>query len=219
MNRFRDTQPDRNSRRLDQGKAQRRAQTLLGLELLENRQLLAFAGSAPPVWHATTQDPLDAQNGPLANAGPILIQVYKEFQTFKAAATDQPIDSFQPSNQNLQTRSGLVGISVSGYGDIKTLVNLLTASNIGMFVTAQDSQFGIVEGFTSPASFVKIASLQTQVSGQNVGVVNLSPLLKPVTMGKVLPVTRQLLFGISQMSCPTILSTASRLMELGSRLV
>ena len=184
MNRFRDTQPDRNSRRLDQGKAQRRAQTLLGLELLENRQLLAFAGSAPPVWHATTQDPLDAQNGPLANAGPILIQVYKEFQTFKAAATDQPIDSFQPSNQNLQTRSGLVGISVSGYGDIKTLVNLLTASNIGMFVTAQDSQFGIVEGFTSPASFVKIASLQTQVSGQNVGVVNLSPLLKPVTMGQ-----------------------------------
>jgi len=51
------------------------------VESLEQRRLLD-ASSNNPVWRATTNDVYDVKNGPMANLGPELITVYKEFSQY-----------------------------------------------------------------------------------------------------------------------------------------
>ena len=185
MSRFQESQPDRNLRRRWRSQAQRRSHALLGLDLLENRQLLAVPGSAPPAWHPTSQDPLNVQNGPLANAGTQIIQAYQDYLKFKVASGGSvPLSQFQPSNTMLMTRSGLLGVNVSIYGDTTALVKVLSdPAGIAMTVTQSDATLGLIEGYVSPANLVSLAQLATTINGQPAGVVSYGPMDKPMTSG------------------------------------
>ena len=183
MGSFNENHPDRDPKRGLRNKRLRRAQSLLGMESLEQRQLLAFAGAAPPAWHPTSQNPLDATNGPLANAGPPLIQVYQDYQNWQIAHNGKPIDLFTPSNSQLMTKSGLVGVEVSVYGDTAGMVNALSGASVGMYVTTSDSHYGLIDGYVSPANLLKLAQFKTTVNGKAAGVVSLQAMFKPITMG------------------------------------
>ncbi len=183
MGSFNENHPDRDPKRGLRNKRLRRAQSLLGMESLEQRQLLAFAGAAAPAWHPTSQNPLDATNGPLANAGPPLIQVYQDYQNWQIAHNGKPIDLFTPSNSQLMTKSGLVGVEVSVYGDTAGMVNALSGASVGMYVTTSDSHYGLIDGYVSPANLLKLAQFKTTVNGKAAGVVSLQAMFKPITMG------------------------------------
>jgi hypothetical protein len=182
MGSFKVNEPDRNPERRRRSKSHRRNRTIIDFESLENRQLLAFPGSGPPTWQPTDlQNPLDAHNGPLANAGPQLIRVYQDYQSFKESG--KPLDFFQPSDPTIVTRSGLVGVTVSVYGDTAGMATALSDPSIGMFVTQTDTHFGLIAGYVAPSSLIALARFQTTINGQPAGVVNLQPIQKPVVYG------------------------------------
>src|SRR5262245_12419392 len=69
----------------------------LFLEALESRTLLD-GGGVPRPW-LTNNNLADTQNGPMANAGPLLIKAYQDYQAY--LATGQR-DSFATSGSNSQ---------------------------------------------------------------------------------------------------------------------
>jgi hypothetical protein len=159
------------------GRNRRAKRSPLHLESLEDRLLLN--GDTPPAWRPTSQNVADVKNGPMANAGPDLIKVYQEYQAYKQSG--RPLDNFKPSNTRITVRSGLIGVTVKGYGDINALATQLSGGNIGMFVTGKDAAFKMIEGFVSPDKLVTLARYEQVINNQRVlGVVGLRPMYNPV---------------------------------------
>ena len=90
---------------------------------------------------ATTTDPSDIQNGPLAKAGQDLITIYEEFTQQGGSA------KFTSSEAGVIKIVGTsVGVDVhSAGGNFANLVSAMTG--LGMQVQAQNATYGVVEGF------------------------------------------------------------------------
>ena len=174
---------DRNLKRAPRSRRLRRALIFQGMESLEERQLLAFAGSAAPAWHPTSTDPLDVQSGPLANAGPDLIKVYQEYQAYKLTHEDSPVDRFRPTDTQIMSQRGMVGVEVSVYGDTAGMVKILSDASVGLVITASDTHYGLVDGYVNPANLITLAQFKTTFNGEVAGVVGVSPIFKPETNG------------------------------------
>src|SRR5687768_4329890 len=87
-----------------------------GVESLEDRQLLD--GAAPQAWQPSNGNLADVVNGPMANAGQVLNQVYQEYQAYLASGGR---DQFHTSAQNTYRQfiyfgGDWVGVSVQGRG-------------------------------------------------------------------------------------------------------
>ncbi len=89
---------------------------------------------------ATSSDPGDIQNGPLAKAGQDLITIYEEFEQQGGSST------FTSSEAGVVRIVGTsVGVDVhSAGGNLANLVSAMTA--LGMQVQAQNATDGVVEG-------------------------------------------------------------------------
>ncbi len=156
------------SKRRD-GDPRRRRQGRPRLEFLENRRLLAGVGTNPGVtWHPTSTDPYDVQNGPLANLGKDLIQVYHDFATYSQAGDKGTFTSSRASTLFIQGTS--VGVDIRGYGDFASFQQSL--KTIGVTVLATDARLNIVEGNIPIAALPQLASL-SQLIGAN-------PIYRPV---------------------------------------
>jgi len=116
---------------------------------------------------ATTTDPGNIQNGPLAKAGQDLITLYEDFQKQGGSAT------FTSSEQGVVRIVGTsVGVDVhSAGGNFGSLVSAMTA--LGMQVQAKDATHGIIEGLLPIGQLVSAA--------QNSQTLSLSPVYIPHT--------------------------------------
>ena len=101
---------------------------------------------------ATTSDPGDIENGPLAKAGQDLITIYEEFEQQGGSST------FTSSEAGLVRIVGTsVGVDVhSTGGSFANLVSAMTA--LGMQVQAQNATDGIVEGLLPIGQLVAAAA-------------------------------------------------------------
>jgi len=89
---------------------------------------------------ATTNNPGDTENGPLAKAGQDLITIYEEFQQQGGSAT---FTSSEAGSVEIEGTSVGVDIHSAG-GNFANLVSAMTA--LGMKVQTQDATHGIIEG-------------------------------------------------------------------------
>jgi len=114
---------------------------------------------------ATTSDPGNIQNGPLAKAGQDLITIYEDFQNQGGSAT------FTSSEKGVVRIVGTsVGVDVhSAGGNFDSLVSAMTA--LGMQVQAKDATHGIIEGLLPIGQLVSAA--------QNSQTLSLSPTYIP----------------------------------------
>ncbi len=141
-------------------KGQRAGRDILGMEKLENRTLLT---SVPILWHPTTTNLADAQNGPMANAGTTLIGVYEAFT--KGGATTAQLQS---SNPLLIFQGSSVNVSVNwnGSGNFTDYQNYL--KNLGMQTQAVSATYGIVSGWLPINQLPTVAQMpQTMSLHQN----------------------------------------------------
>jgi large repetitive protein len=134
------------------------------IESLEDRTLLD-ANTSSIIWHPTDTNTADVKNGPLANSGQLLVNLYQAFQ--------QNSDSGQLAKQFplMYIGNGEIGVDIKGTGDLTSFVQSLT--NLGMQVTATDATREIVEGVIPISNLVSVATAAQTV--------NLNPILKPKT--------------------------------------
>ena len=114
-----------------------RRRGLLNLEwLLEERVLLSV------VWHPKSTNLADVENGPMANLGSQLINLYEAFQggqtNSSALAKQFPLDQFQGD-------SVLMGLTA--YTDFQGFETSL--SNLGMQIVDTNPTDGLVDGWTA----------------------------------------------------------------------
>ncbi len=153
------------------GKATPGRQSFPRIESLEERRLLTGGGGSSgvpaPLWTPTSTNLFDAQNGPMANLGVGLVNIYKAYvQGGDSAAALQsqfPEDEFQ---------NGMVGLQLKSLGgDFSQYISQLT--DVGMNITTSSTAYGLVEGFAPINALPSIAELaQTQSGSAN---------MKPVT--------------------------------------
>jgi hypothetical protein len=134
----------------------------LRLESLEERVLLA---QLP--WQPTSSNLADVQNGPMANAGQDLINIYQAY--LSAGNTTNLASQFS----QIKFGAGTVGVDINwnGSGDFNGYTNALT--NLGMQVTTTSATYGIVEGFLPVAQLPTVAEEPQTLS--------LTPIYKPQT--------------------------------------
>ena len=150
------------------GDPRRRRQSVLAMELLENRRLLAATPSSS-TWHPTDSNLLDAQNGPMANLGPDSIKVYSQFLTYVAAGAK---GTFNPTTTAPIEFVGVdMGIDIRGTGSLTTYIKSLQSE--GMVVTAFVASIDLVEGYVPPQDLPQIAENPLTVGGL--------PMYKPVS--------------------------------------
>ena len=142
------------------GSQDRRRQALPNLESLENRRLLTGPGDGVRLWQPTSADIGDIKNGPLANAGDKLIQVYQNYQKYTDAGFS---GSFATSKYNTATDIRMAGdyvaIGTYGIGDLPTYANRLRS--LGMIIAGADLPSGLVEGIVPIAQLPALAGLST----------------------------------------------------------
>jgi len=118
-------------------KKQARRQNFLWLESLESRTLLSLGN---PYYVPTTTNLADAENGPMANLGTDLVNIYESFENGQcsaaALATEYPDYEFQGNS---------VMVGLSSNGDFPELQ--AQASNLGMQVIASDPSVQLIEGW------------------------------------------------------------------------
>lgn len=121
------------------------------LESLEDRRLLAG-----PAWTATSTDPYDVQNGPLAPLGATLINVFHDLNTqladTKVAASYTPPKKF---TDQIYFSGSSVGVSARGTGDFAAFQKALTG--LGMRITATAPTSNLVEGFIPVSALPRLA--------------------------------------------------------------
>ena len=119
----------------------------LKLEFLEERVLLA---TTP--WLPTSSNLADIQNGPMANAGQDLINIY---QASLSGGTSTLASQFQ---HDRSSSGGMVGIDTNwnGSGDFNAYITGM--KNLGMQVTATSATYGIVEGFLPVSQLPTVAA-------------------------------------------------------------
>ena len=127
------------NRRRDKKNAKR--QGFPRLEWLEGRVLLSGGGGGNPVWKPTSTNLADVQNGPMANMGQELIDVYQTFLNSGGDVSQLPAKF--PLLQ-FKGNSVLVGVN-SGGGDFNQFTSSLT--NLGMQITASSTYYGLDEGY------------------------------------------------------------------------
>ncbi|MHC5542117.1 S8/S53 family peptidase, partial [Singulisphaera rosea] len=137
----------------------RREREILNFEALEERTLLNATAGDTPVWHATNLNVSDVRNGPLANAGQDLINVYQAFQA--ASGDGSKVAAKYPG---IRFQGNFVGVDVQGYGNFTTFLSTLKSA--GMQVTAADSNRQIAEGWLPINAMVNVAQA-TQTVGLN----------------------------------------------------
>ncbi|MDR3620298.1 MAG: S8 family serine peptidase, partial [Paludisphaera borealis] len=157
-----DKGPDRR-----RGKHQAKRQGFPRLEWLEGRLLLASSvlDGGNPIWHSTSDNPADIQNGPMANLGGQLVTLYQKFQS---GLTSNQLSQQFPL---LQIKNGSVQIGLTTGGDISKLGTSVV--NMGMQITAASGQYGLIEGWMPISQLLNVAKLPNLVSGH--------PIYKPHT--------------------------------------
>jgi hypothetical protein len=143
----------------------------LFLEALESRTLLD-GGGVPRPW-LTNNNLADTQNGPMANAGPLLIKAYQDYQAY--LATGQR-DSFATSGSNSQR--GVVRFDGdNAYLDVVILGDLRQGqgalSLAGMKITGSDATSSTVEGTVPISALPQVAALPM--------VVSVRPVMQPIS--------------------------------------
>ncbi|OJW22580.1 MAG: hypothetical protein BGO49_00940 [Planctomycetales bacterium 71-10] len=151
-----DKGPDRR-----RGKKQVKRQGSPRLEWLEGRVLLATDALAGgnPVWHATSADIADIDDGPMAPLGGQLIKVYLAYQG--GARNDASLAAKFPQ---LQFRNGSVLMSATSWGDFASFQQ--TLANQGMQVTASSAYYGMVVGWMPIGQLPTTAQVPNLVSGR-----------------------------------------------------
>ncbi len=145
----------------------RRRTGIPGMEPLEDRRLLA-GGTG---WHATNNNIYDPQNGPIANIGAALIDVYRSYSDYVNGGSQ---GVFTPAlSQTIRFTGTSVGVEVRGTGDFATLQTSLIS--LGMKITASSQKNLLVEGYIPIAKLPNLA-----VSAQ---VVSASPMFIPYASG------------------------------------
>ncbi|HZW35120.1 MAG TPA: S8 family serine peptidase, partial [Isosphaeraceae bacterium] len=132
------------------------------VEILEDRLVLSGSDATlpTPLWHPTSTNLFDAQNGPMANLGVGTVQIYQAFVQSQgnAAALAAEFPSVEFSN-------GLVGLQVKSLGgDFTQFVTSL--QNVGMQLTADSSLYGLVDGYAPVNALPTIAEMAQTESGQ-----------------------------------------------------
>ncbi len=162
---------DHGSKRRSGDPRRRRFETP-GLEALENRRLLSTAtpgGGVASPFQPTDNNPYDTQNGPLANAGADLIQVFHDYNNYVAAGSHGQFQSTLASRIQFQGTS--VAVDVRGTGDFNSFQQ--TLAGLGMQISTSNAQLKIVEGYLPIGQLQAVAR-----SPQTIGV---DPVYKPFT--------------------------------------
>jgi hypothetical protein len=132
------------------------------VESLENRVLLDGGVHG---WKPTSTDLADVRNGPMANEGQTLINVYQDFLKTGDAS------KFASSFPELRFQGNNVGISVNGTGDFNSFLTSL--KNLGMQVSASSAKYEIAVGMAPISALPAIAELPQTLDA--------TPNYKPIT--------------------------------------
>ncbi len=144
------------------------------LEFLEDRTMLA-AGivtntiTQPPTqWKPTDTNLADWQNGPMANEGQDLVNIYQEYQQY---TTNPGGGAFQSKYAGLiEFQGNSVGVNVNTWGSLATAKTALV--NLGMQIVGTDSTYGIFSGWLPINDLPTLARMPQVISA--------APLFKPV---------------------------------------
>ena len=140
------------------GNPRRRRQGGLGMEALEQRRLLASNPTVP--WHPTSGNLADAQNGPMANLGGDLVQIYQDYLNYEKGGA---VGSFTtPESKRIEVVGTTVGIDIRGTGSLQTFEQALVG--LGMKVTATSAKQNLVEGGI-PIGALPAAAAEAQTIG------------------------------------------------------
>lgn len=156
--------PDR--RRGDKGQRRR---GFPNVESLEGRVLLDGGANG---WHPTSTDLKDVRNGPMANEGQDLINIYQEYLKQPTNTTALPAKF-----SYIRFQGNSVGIDVKGQGDFNTFLTSLR--NLGMQVTASSEKYALAEGYIPISQLPTLARLPQTISA--------SPMYKPVVSATPTP--------------------------------
>ena len=132
-----------NRRRGDKG--QRRRSDLPRIESLESRTLLTG-------WKPTNNNLADPRNGPMANEGSMLVNLYQTYLKDGGNAS-----SLQSQYPLLILRGNDVDITVNGTGNFNTFLTSMT--NVGMTVAASSAKYDMAVGLVPISSLPTIAEL------------------------------------------------------------
>ena len=136
---------------------------LVGLEPLESRRLLSGSGSVgesnSPLWTPTDTNLFDAQNGPMANLGVQLVDIYKAYVDGDGNAAALPAEF-----PGVEFQNGMVGTQLKMLGgDFSQYVSQLT--DVGMQVTASSAYYAVVDGYVPVNELPTVAELSQTQSG------------------------------------------------------
>ena len=117
--------------------------------------------TTPPAWHATNTNPFDAENGPLADLGVDMVQIYKDYVAYETAGAKGTFVSSLGSK--IDYRGTSVGIQLRGYGNLTTYVSALTA--LGMQVEGENAPTGTVAGLVPLSDLIAVATQAQTIGG------------------------------------------------------
>ena len=138
------------------GDPRRRRSAGPGMESLEERRLLDAGG----VWHPTSGNLADAQNGPMANLGGDLVQVYQDYLKYEQGGG---VGTFTTAeSKRIEVVGTTVGIDIRGSGNLQTFEQAMVG--LGMKVSATAPKESLVEGFL-PISALPAAAKDPQTFG------------------------------------------------------
>ena len=138
----------------------RRRGDVLGIESLESRTLLSG-------WKPTNNNLADAQNGPMANEGQTLVDLYQSF--LKTTGSISSLES-QTQFDLLQFKGNSVFLDVKVTGTFSTAVTSL--KDLGMQVTTTGGGYDLVDGWLPISELPALAELPQTSS--------VDPIYKPV---------------------------------------
>ncbi len=133
------------------------------IEFLEDRRLLSGGsntGIPAPLWTPTDTNLFDAQNGPMANLGVGLVNIYQAFVQ-SGGQTSQLAAKFP----QIEFQNGMVGLQVKSLGGDFTQFST-ELSQLGMKVTDSSAYYGLVVGYAPVNALPTIAGLPQTMSGQ-----------------------------------------------------
>ena len=112
----------------------------------------------------------DVKNGPLANSGPELIALYREYRSFSIGGGTAP--HFQSSDSNLFLSDGEVAVTVRGRSSLDAITAQVRA--VGGTAFVRNSKLKTID------AFVSISQLSTLAVGGNV--MSVRPIVRPGTL-------------------------------------
>jgi hypothetical protein len=122
-----------------------------------------------PVHVPTTTNINNAKNGPMAKAGPVLIDVYREYRKYRNNGGS--VEGFQSRNDDLVVDDGRIAVSVRGRIGIEGITNTLRELNAEIIY--RSNAFKVVE------AWIPIGQLHSLAHNGFVASVN--PLFRPET--------------------------------------